>query len=101
VVKIREYTLKRGYTPDGERILSILKEFFPVEIEKNDRFFLSYGSFQKLEVWIDSKGRKLCVESVPKRDTDKMSIRDTIKRYNSFLEKATGYTSKERAKLLK
>ncbi len=98
---MQEYTLKRGYKPDLERIHDCLTESFPTEIAKSgDKLVVSYGIFKKLTVWI--QGKKMAVET--ESDTtvkDDETILETNKRYRDFLYKATGYTAKERLKKAK
>ena len=43
---------------------------------------------------------KLVVDTTMKTDVDTAVAADTIKRYNTFLERATGFTSKQRRKRL-
>ena len=98
---MQEYTLKRGFKPDLERIYSVLEECFPSEIvREGDRLVTSYGIFEKLEVWIE--GKKMAVDTVS--DSTEVSdedILDTNKRFRNFLQGATGYTAKERLKKAK
>ncbi|MEM3206582.1 MAG: DUF5611 family protein, partial [Halobacteria archaeon] len=60
------------------------------------RFSVQFGSFASLTVWLD--GKSLMVESRPAPGTPREAIQDTIRRFNDFLFKATGFTSKERTK---
>lgn len=93
----RNYPLKRGVSPDPQRIEGLLRECFGVAPEsQNGRFAVRFGSFARLTVWLD--GKALMVESQPAPGTPKETIQDTIRRFNDFLFKATGFTSKERTK---
>ncbi|AEH61403.1 conserved hypothetical protein [Methanosalsum zhilinae DSM 4017] len=97
---MQSYKLKRGYSPDIDRIHSVLEENFP-EIERtDDRLVTSYGAISKMEVWIENK--KLVVDTVSDTDvTDENLILDTNKRFRQFLDDATGYSAKERVKQAK
>jgi hypothetical protein len=98
---MQEYKLKRGFTPDSERIYSVLKECFPGEIvREGDRLVTSYGVISRLSAVIE--GKKLVVDTVSDNSvTDNELILDTNKRFRDFLLKATGYTAKERLKAAK
>ncbi|WNY28183.1 hypothetical protein MmiEs2_03670 [Methanimicrococcus stummii] len=93
-----EYKLKRGYTPDIERIRDLLTECFGTEIKEEDgKLKTSYGVLKEITVWINNK--KLGVETVADNSgaADDL-ILDTNKRFRTFLDKGTGYTSKDRVK---
>jgi len=95
-----QYSLKRGFSPDPQRILEVLKENFPVEINLDgDRFTLSYGAIENMTVWIE--GKKLCVETKANSNSTDSEILDTNRRFRKFLKEATGYTSKQRAEKAK
>lgn len=57
-----------------------------------------FGAIKDLKV--GSEGRALLVETVMDPSVPLEVQQETIRRYNTFLEKATGYTSKQRAKKL-
>ncbi|MBC7084894.1 MAG: DUF5611 family protein [Methanomethylovorans sp.] len=98
---MQEYSLKRGYKLDLERIHECLANNFPTEIKKEgDKLVVSYGIFKKLTVWIQNKKMAVETESDISVAHDDM-ILDTNKRYRDFLYQATGYTAKERVKKAK
>lgn len=97
---MQQYKFKRGFSSDRERILAILRECFPVDIEEREgRFTLTYGALNQMQVWIAEN--KLCVETKSNLNADSATILDTNKRFRVFLEKATGYTAKQRVDLAK
>lgn len=114
MIAIREYTFKRGFAPDKDRILSILKECFPCDVKtegggvdpqgepqpshREVKWVLSYGPITKLTVQVDEGKKIMYVDTESDANSSKDTIRGTISRFNLFLEKATGYTSKERRK---
>ena len=101
MIAMQEYTLKRGYKLDLERIHDCLTESFPTEITKNgDKLVVSYGIFKTLTVWIQNKKMAVETESDITVKDDNI-ILETNKRYRDFLYKATGYTAKERLKKAK
>jgi hypothetical protein len=90
-----EYSFKRGFSPELERIRSALEEEFPTEIRKEGgRLLLSYGALKSIEVSI--VGKKLLVTTESTDGVTDEVILDTNKRFRDFLERATGYTAKQR-----
>ncbi len=95
-----DYPFKRGFKPDMARIRKALEEEFPCEIrEDNGKLFLSYGALNSIEVWIENKKLNVVTESSPGVADD--LVLDTNKRFRNFLEKATGYTAKQRLQMAK
>ena len=95
-----EYTLKRGFKPDLVRIKGILEKEFPSEIhQEGQKLALSYGALESIEVWIE--GRKLAVVTESKAAVGDDMVLETNKRFRNFLEKATGYTAKQRLQMAK
>jgi hypothetical protein len=78
----------------------LIENIFQIEIkEENGKYVFSYGAFKCLKVWIDNK--KLCVDSESEKSASDEEVLDTNKRYRTFLDEATGYSSKERLKMAK
>ena len=95
-----DYSFKRGFKPDMERIRKVLEEEFPAEIKESDGMLsLSFGALKSIQVSINEKKLNVTTES----DTDAKDdqILDTNKRFRDFLEKATGYTAKQRLQMAK
>jgi hypothetical protein len=94
------YPFKRGFKPDIERIRKALEEEFPWEIKEEDgKLLLSYGALKSIEVRIENKKLRVVTESAPGVADD--LVLDTNKRFRNFLEKATGYTAKQRLQMAK
>ena len=90
-----EYSFKRGFKPELDRIKTALEEEFPTEIrEEGGMLLLSYGALKSIEVSI--AGKKLIVNTESSEEVGDEMILDTNKRFRNFLEKATGYTAKQR-----
>jgi len=90
-----EYSFKRGYRPELDRIKAALEEEFSAEVkEEGGRLLLSYGALKSIEVSIE--GKKMVVTTEPSEDVGDEAILDTNKRFRNFLERATGYTAKQR-----
>ena len=93
-----EYKLKRGSSPDINRIRKVLEEEFPGRIEQQEgRLSISYGALKRIDVWVEAKQLNVTTESQPGVD-DQITL-DTNRRYRNFLEKATGYTAKQRLQM--
>ncbi|MCI4333792.1 MAG: DUF5611 family protein [Thermoplasmata archaeon] len=58
-----------------------------------------WGAIERLTARAD--GKELAVELVMNPKVDAATAQETIRRYNAFLEAATGFSSKERAKRLR
>ncbi|SES66253.1 hypothetical protein SAMN04488587_0410 [Methanococcoides vulcani] len=100
-IAMQEYKLKRGFSPDIERIYEEIEKSFPSEIRREeDKLLVSYGVITELSVYMD--GKKLVVDTVTDATLgDDEMILDTNKRFRDFLLLATGYTAKERLKQAK
>lgn len=95
-----EYKFKRGYKPDFERIRKILEDEFSCPVQGDgSTLTLNFGALKRITVWIDGNLLNVVTQSLPGAD-DKVVL-DTNKRFRSFLEKATGYSAKERLKMAK
>ena len=96
---MREYRFKRGYKPTEERLEELIKKHFG-EFEKDGNVYVvRYGAMEELRLWIENKKLYAETKTNPKVPDD-VAIQ-TIKVYNKFLEELTGYTAKERAKMMK
>jgi hypothetical protein len=93
--------IKRGHykNVDGEGLRNLLEEHFPGAVEEDDKGWLrvEYGALKPLSVKILSKS-ELCVRTESNADVPPEVAGDTIRRYNRFLEAATGFNSKQRSK---
>jgi len=97
VIAIQEYAFKRGFKKDAkQRVVEALKACFDVEINVHDEeYCLSYGALKKLTIQV---GDSLLVDTESSANVPEAMMIDTNARFRRFLEKATGYTSKQRAK---
>lgn len=60
---------------------------------------VKWGAIAQLRTWPEKKGLAVEITMDPKVDVTVAA--ETVRRYNRFLEGATGYSSKERAKRLR
>ena len=88
---------RAGLTPTG--IQAVCRNWFEEVQVAGDRVAGRYGAISAIQVWPD--GRELAIEMTMDPKVPEDVARETIRRYNRFLEEVTGYSSKERAKRLK
>ena len=95
---MREYELKRGFgkTLEGDGLRRIAAETFAQAGTDDGRVVVSFGAIERMVAWTD--GKRLFVDTAMKVGAPDDVATETIKAYNTFLEKATGYTAKERSK---
>ncbi len=83
--------------------LARLEEIARAEIgaanREGDAVVATYGALRKLTV--RAAGRELQVDAAMDPKVAEDVARETIARYNRFLQAVTGYTAKERAKRLR
>ncbi|WMT51401.1 MAG: DUF5611 family protein [Ferroplasma sp.] len=93
---MREYPVKKTVKISNSAISEILKSYNMDFEEKEGHIISSYPGLKKIELWTD--GKKLYAET--ETDMEYKNPGETIKFFNNLLEKLTGYTSKERKKLI-
>lgn len=95
---MRDYELKRGIAKalEGDGLRRIAAETFSEAGTEGNKVTISYGAIEKMVAWSD--GKRLFIDTTMKTGVPDDVATDTIKAYNAFLEKATGYTAKERSK---
>ena len=93
------YDIKRGHFAniEGDKLKTLMKDMFGNAKKDGDNFVSTYGALDKLIVGFDGK-KKISVETVMNPNVENDVASDTIKQYNDFLLRATGFTSKERKK---
>ena len=96
---MNEYDIKRGHFEkiDGDRLETLMRDIFGTVEKDGEKLASSFGAMENITVW--SSGKKaLCVETKMNVKVDDKTASDTIRMYNQFLERATGFTAKERRK---
>jgi hypothetical protein len=99
VVGLRRYKFKRGFKPTEERLEEQINLHFGGFERDGDVYIVRFGAIEELRLWLD--GKLLCVESRTNPKVDSKTAAKTLRVYNQFLEDLTGYTAKERQKMLK
>jgi len=82
-----------------EAIAGLLREAFGAAEPEGTGASTRFGAIERL--FVRPEGRELAVDISMNPKVSNDVAADTIARYNRFLEAATGYSSKERAKRLR
>ncbi len=95
---MQEYELRRGLQENvsPEKLKEAMQEIFGNVEQREDKFVSSYGALKELVAWGCKKS--LCVETKMELGVADDIAGNTIKAYNTFLERVTGYSAKERGK---
>ncbi len=95
---MQSYALKRGHFQniEGLRLKDLMESSFGPVQEQEGKFVASYGAIERVAAWTDGKSLFLDSTMNPKVDND-TAVR-TRQAWNAFLEKATGFDAKQRAK---
>ncbi|SMD30494.1 DUF5611 family protein [Picrophilus oshimae] len=93
---VRDYPVKKNIKISKEFIYETVKNVTGNAEILNDHIKSSYPGMKSMDLWTD--GKKLYAETETDRDYN--NPMETIKTYNELIEKLTGYTAKERKKLL-
>jgi hypothetical protein len=95
---LQEYEVRRSQAENvaPEKLKATMQEVFGNVQEKDGRLMVDFGALKPLVAWPCKKN--LCVETKMDPTVPDDVAASTIKAYNIFLEKVTGYTAKERGK---
>lgn len=96
---MNEYDIKRGHFEkiDGDKLEGLMNECFGNVERKGDKLDSHFGALESITVWLDGK-KAICVETRMNTKVEDRVATETIRMYNQFLERATGFTAKERRK---
>ncbi|MBM4250042.1 MAG: hypothetical protein FJ149_11585 [Euryarchaeota archaeon] len=98
---MQDYEIRRGHQKelDGGKLKQMMQEAFGNVAEEGACLVSRYGALARLTVGWDGKNTlKVGTQMDPKVAPD--VAQSTIKKYYEFLERATGFSSKERGKRL-
>jgi hypothetical protein len=79
-----------------EALETLAKNSFGTSRREGEEVVASFGALESLKAHAEGKGLGITVVMNPKVPEDVQ--RETIRRYNQFLEEVTGFNAKERAK---
>lgn len=96
-----EFDIKRGHFKklENDGLKNIMADVFGEVSSEGDMLVASFGSIKKIKVKLINKST-LWVETETDPGTPDEVAHETIKRYNIFMERATGFTSKQRRERL-
>ena len=100
---MQEYPIKRGLTKDLEsRAATELKICFGVEPEKIEKGYrIRYGALRRLDVMTGAGGKSVIIDTESDTGASDTVIIDTNKRFRTYLDAVTGFSTKERVKRAK
>jgi hypothetical protein len=94
---LQEQDIKRGHYKniEGDKLKGLIEEIFGSVEMDGDKYIVHFGALSPLTIWIKDKN-SLCVDTCMNTDVDEDVAIDTRKKYNLFLDKSTGFNSKQR-----
>lgn len=95
---MREYKFKRGFKPHNERLEEMMEKHFGGFEVDGEVYVTTFGA-AKAKMWIENKVLKVDTETDTNASNEVAA--QTVKLYNNFLEDLTGYTAKQRQKMMK
>jgi len=96
-----EFDIKRGHyrNLENDGLKNIMAEVFGEVSTEGDMLVAAFGSIKKLKVKLMDKSTLWVETETDPATTDAVAL-ETIRKYNIFMEKATGFTSKQRRERL-
>jgi len=95
---MQQYEIRRGRSAvlEGEGLAKILRECFGSCTAEGDSLVVEFGALRRLAVRYRGKNL-LEVETLMNPGVPDSVAQETISAYNTFMERATGYTAKQRS----
>jgi len=97
---MQEYDIRRGHHKniEGDRLPELVREIFGKVNQMDDGFLeTSFGALDMLRIKSQDK-KVILVDTKMNPGVDEATAGDTIRKYNEFLQRATGFSAKERSK---
>jgi len=100
---MQEYPIKRGLTKDLDaRAATELKVCFGVEPEKTGNGYrIRFGALRRLDVKIGAGNKSVIIDTESDTGAPDEVIIDTNRRFRTYLDAVTGFSTKERVKRAK
>jgi hypothetical protein len=89
----------KGAALEGDGLKNLMKDIFGKVTEENGAYVTSFGATTRFEVKLVSKSI-LSVTSTSDKGASIEAMKESNQKYNEFMEKATGFSTKERSKRL-
>jgi len=95
---MQEYEVRRGQAENvaPDKLKATMQDIFGNVEEKDGKMVTNFGALKPLSAW--SCKKNLCVDTKMDHTVPDEVAGSTIKAFNTFLERVTGYTAKERGK---
>ena len=95
---MQTYPIRRGHykNVEGVRLKDMMEMSFGPVTDEGGKFVATYGALSRIVVWAEKTTLHVDTQANPQVDDD-TAVR-TRQAWNAFLEKATGYTAKQRSK---
>jgi hypothetical protein len=96
-----EFDIKKGHgsSLEGDGLKELMKSVLGDAKEENGTLVASFGATTRFEVKLVSK-TALSVVSTSDKNASNEAMMESNRKYNEFMEKATGFNAKERSKRL-
>lgn len=96
-----DFDIKKGHsaTLEGDGLKNLMQQHFGDVKEENGAYIASFGAIKRLEAKMLNKST-LSIVSESDKGASIEQMTESHKKYNTFMEQATGFTSKERSKRL-
>jgi hypothetical protein len=96
-----DFDIKKGHgsSLEGNGLRDLMKDIFGQVKEENGSYVTSFGATTRFEVKLVKKN-VLSVNSQSDKNASPEAMAESNKKYNAFMERATGLTAKERNKRL-
>jgi hypothetical protein len=96
---MQEYEVRRGHQENIEsaKLKAHMQEIFGNVAEKDGKLVSSFGALKEIAAWPGKKNALIVNTTTDPTVADEVAAQ-TIKAFNTFLERATGFTAKERGK---
>jgi hypothetical protein len=96
-----DFDIKKGHSAslEGDGLKGLMKSVLGEVKEENGALVSSFGATTRFEVKLLSKTALSVVSSSDKNATAE-AMMESNRKYNDFMEKATGFNAKERSKRL-
>lgn len=96
---MRDYELKRGHWKnlEGDKLQKLMEECFGEVRKEGDWHVATFGALKVVKARLNGK-ETVSIDSETDRGAAMEVARQTMQVWNDFLERATGYDAKQRAK---
>lgn len=96
-----EFDIKKGHASmlEGDGLKNLMKDILGNVTEEGGAYVSSFGATTRFEVKVLNKNT-LSVVSTSDKSASVEAMAESNRMYNDFMEKATGFTAKERSKRL-